>query len=84
MPYIEPANRPIIDAWMAMLLPHVRDLSPGEVNYVITKVILAWEPTRYVDMEAVLGRLEAVKLEFYRRVMVPYEIDKALTNGDVY
>ena len=84
MPYIEAQNRPIIDTWMAPLLQHVRDLHPGELNYVLTTLVLAWEPKRYADMEAVLGRLEAVKLEFYRRVVAPYEDAKKKINGDVF
>ena len=84
MPYIDPANRSVIDGTMRDLLYLVRDLTPGECNYVITKIILAWEPERYTDMEAVLGRLEAIKQEFYRRRMTSYEDQKILDNGDVY
>lgn len=84
MPYIDPVNRIVIDRSMEILLDLVVDLHPGEVNYVITRILLAWGPKRYTDMEAVLGRLEAIKLEFYRKLVAPYEDKKALENGDVY
>jgi hypothetical protein len=32
----------------------------------------------------VVGALEACKLEFYRRVVTPYEENKMKENGDVY
>jgi len=32
----------------------------------------------------VIGALEACKLEFYRRAVVPYEDKKIKENGDVY
>jgi len=31
-----------------------------------------------------MGALEGAKLEFYRRVVVPYEEKKMKENGDVY
>jgi hypothetical protein len=59
----------------------------GELNYFITKVI--WEyyqahGSKYSEINDVLGALEGAKLEFYRRVAVPYEDQKMKENGDVY
>ncbi len=58
----------------------------GELNYAITSLILDFLPKapRYADYNAVLGALEAAKLEFYRRAAAPYENQKAFDNGDVY
>jgi hypothetical protein len=39
---------------------------------------------RYADYNAVIGALEACKLEFYRRVVSLYEDKKKEINGDVY
>jgi len=70
-------------------------LNVGELNYMITRLC-----TKFItDMEVadnrsngviysvindVLGALEGAKLEFYRRVAVPYEKQKRKENGDVY
>lgn len=59
-------------------------LSPGEMHYVLTRMLLAWKPKQYADMEALVGRLEMVKLEFYRRWVAPYEDSKKEEHGDVY
>ena len=60
---------------------------PGELNYQITDlVVLYWENHAkcYSSINDILGALEGAKLEFYRRVVVPYEDKKILENGDVY
>jgi hypothetical protein len=57
----------------------------GELNYVITKTIMEYCSTGgYQEINDVLGALEGAKLEFYRRVAVPYEDQKIKDNGDVY
>lgn len=57
------------------------------MNYAITKLCLKWlagsEPT-YERYQAVVGLLECVMQEFYRRKMAPFEDSKRATNGDVY
>lgn len=84
MPYIKPFNRAPIDQ-------HVRDLvvtNAGELNYAITTLIDSlfengWTPN-YDSFNTVLGVLEAVKFELYRRVIAPYEGEKMQLNGDVF
>lgn len=83
MPYIE-HNREVLDAKMEGLMDAIPVLSPGEMNYVFTTLLLAWQPTTYRDMEALVGRLEMVKLEFYRRFVAPYEDLKKEQYGDVF
>lgn len=59
----------------------------GGLNYLITKLCLAWLTEvgdTYGAYAAVVGVLETAKLELYRRVVVPYEQDKCEINGDVY
>ena len=60
--------------------------SPGELNYVITRLIDNYHSRRgdYQSVNDVVGALEGAKLEFYRRVAAPYEDQKAMENGDVY
>lgn len=66
-----------------------RDIAtkPGELNYVITNEIMHYigaKGVSYTTINDVIGALEAAKLEFYRRVAVPYEEDKIRVNGDIY
>jgi hypothetical protein len=61
--------------------------SPGELNYLITRVLIDhWNrgQQNYQVINDIIGALEGAKLEFYRRIVVPYEEQKIDTNGDVY
>jgi hypothetical protein len=88
MPYIEEKERPPIDLHLEPIINMIADcqLSPGDLNYIITRIVIAEVAgnARYASYEAMLGRLEAVKLEWWRRVMVPYEDRKRDQNGDVF
>lgn len=80
MPYIADAARKLIENGG-------RAESPGELNFIITTAILTYAATHdrsYQTINDILGALEGAKLEFYRRVAVPYENSKIDTNGDVY
>jgi hypothetical protein len=86
MPYIAQQRRDDMD--MGELTPQ----TPGDLNYAITKAINDYLQDRtlykgdysYVDLNDILGALEGAKLEFYRRVVAPYEEQKRFDNGDVY
>ncbi len=81
MPYIDEFTRKEFKE-----LAHVNPLTPGELNYCITKLcdhFLAGTVT-YRSLNEVIGVLECAKQEFYRRVCVPYEDKKMSANGDVY
>jgi len=59
----------------------------GELNYAITLLLTGYvsrQPRSYQALNDCLGALEGAKLEFYRRVVVPYEEQKRAENGDVY
>lgn len=61
--------------------------TPGELNYLITmlcKEYLESSEKNYQAMNDIIGALEGAKLEFYRRVVGPYEDKKKEENGDVY
>jgi len=61
--------------------------TPGELNYAITKLLLAYIDKRklnYQTINDIVGALEGAKLEFYRRAAVPYEDLKIAENGDLY
>lgn len=62
--------------------------NPGELNYQLTLIINEYLRRRhgrsYTGVNEVVGVLECVKQEFYRRVVAPYEDQKIKENGDVY
>lgn len=89
MPYIKEEYRiqfdvPIIRLQQAMYdIADEDEVFGGIMNYVITKLLRPSELS-YNRIMVVLGTLEAVKLEFYRRAAAPYEDTKRKENGDVY
>lgn len=59
----------------------------GDLNYVFTMLIKDYIKHKGLDYQAindVVGALEGAKAEFQRRVVVPYEVNKIMLNGDVY
>lgn len=81
MPYVKPADRERLDTGAA-------PATAGELNYVISRLVDRYlaqhSPPRYGDFNEVVGVLECVKLELYRRVVAPYEDGKKAAYGDVY
>jgi len=80
MPYITKKDR-------ERLALKCKPATVGELNYVITRLIdmyLGYNSFHYADINAVVGVLECVKLELYRRLAAPYEDKKKEENGDVY
>ena len=64
---------------------------PGTLNYIITRLCDYWcKPEAYAGeanyekYNTVIGVLECVKQELYRRQIAPYEDKKCEENGDVY
>ena len=81
MPYIPQSDRDLLDT------PEWQPETPGELNYVITQTVRQYVNeygVSYSRLNDVIGVLEAVKLELYRRVVGPYEDLKIAENGDVY
>lgn len=61
--------------------------TPGELNYLITCLLLDYcekHGQSYSTYNDCLGALTGAQLEFYRRVVAPYEDKKIKENGDVY
>jgi len=59
----------------------------GELNYSITRMIWSYillKGESYQTYNDIMGALEGVKLELYRRKIAPYEDLKKEANGDVY
>jgi hypothetical protein len=89
MPYIPSSDRALFYTQLAALedIVTVHGLSNGELNYLITRIALMYvrrHGTSYNTLSDVVKALECAKLEFYRRLMAPYEDLKIEQNGDVY
>ena len=91
MPYTEQKDRPIYDGGLQLLSEAFAAVGAGDgdLNYVLTKVVIAWltyqqPPYNYVLRGRGLLALHAAAQEYYDRVMRPYEDKKIRENGDVY
>ncbi len=89
MPYINSDLRVIYDGIINEfedLVEH-EDISVGELNFLITSFMQIYVQTRgtsYQKINDIMGVLECVKQEFYRRLVVPYEELKRESNGEVF
>jgi len=90
MPYIDSESRSRLDPKINCLIKQLQqpdDVSmvAGELNYVVTRLILAMWRTKknYYTGNAIVGMLECAKAEFYRQHLAPYEDGKLKQNGDV-
>lgn len=81
MPYVDESTANMLDVSMD-------PQTPGELNYTLSRLALDYfKSTRqkYSDMAEVVAAFECAKLEFYRRVMAPYEsLQAALPGRDLY
>jgi len=84
VPYIAPEKRQKFEIEMSEF-----PSTPGELNYVITEIILGYIVVNkrgdisYTTMNEIIGVLECIKQELYRRVLAPYENEKIVLNGDL-
>lgn len=59
----------------------------GQLNFAISTLLINYIATKklsYQTINDIIGALEGAKMEFYRRVAVPYEEQKIKENGDIY
>lgn len=86
MPYIKQERRDELQADAAANHGEWSPNNAGELNYVFTCIALAYFKVRgnYQAINDIVGALEGAKMEFYRRMAVPYEDTKIIENGDVY
>ena len=99
MPYIIPEKRAYLDSHIDNIYHAIVDLemdalgepdtnnTEGNLNYIFTRLLLLVygdkDETRYANINDVMGLLECVKAEFYRKVAAPYEDQKEFDNGAV-
>lgn len=95
MPYIKSDLRSDIDAAVVEVVDKINLLwrageineagVKGVLNYTITTLVnRLYQDDSYSNFNDIVGVLECVKLEFYRRRVAPYENQKAFENGDVF
>lgn len=81
MPYIKQKRRTELNDY------NYPPSTPGDLNYSFTYLIYEYVQTKnlsYQTINDIIGALEGAKLEFYRRIAIPYENTKLSENGDVY
>jgi len=94
MPYIKQDCRPKYEKEIKLLFDKLilYDTQAGDINYVISRIFWMLCNTKdgrlgsgisYSQANMLVGVLECVKLELYRRVIAPYEDAKAKENGDL-
>ncbi len=91
MPYITQDKRDHLSPHIRSLLNALRELESddptnnyaGNLNYVITSLLLSSYGRKYGDINEAVGVLECAKLEFYRKFAAPYEDQKEFENGSV-
>lgn len=92
MPYIKQEDRKRFDPHINALAEELNkpsSISPGEFNYVVSRLLWKlWVGDKhrspsYTLGNILIGALECVKAEFYRRFLAPYEDVKIKENGDV-
>lgn len=87
MPYIKKEMREdwdkIVEEVVAKLNKTDEEHKEGSLNYFITKILKkAYKPS-YFAYNRIMGLLECIKQEFYRRDIASYEDKKIKENGDV-
>ena len=88
MPNIKDEKRLKFDEGIADILGALQaddEIKMGEINYVISTILWSlWnENASYTFGNNLMGVMECVKQEFYRRQLAPYEDEKIKENGDI-
>jgi len=85
MPYITQEEKEIIDSGLENISASIMD-NPGDLNYAIHQVVAEYirqNHESYRTYNDIMGALEGVKLELYRRLVGKYEDGKKGVHGDV-
>ena len=87
MPYIVKERRDEINPLLIELIKELRkeETTAGDINYAISQII--WKTydasPGYARANSLMGVLQGVQSEFYRRKVAPYEDEKIEENGDI-
>lgn len=80
MPYVKVERR-------AALAEGEPTKGPGDLTYLITMLLKRYwinGPRNYASIAEILGSLDGARLDFARKIVTPYEIEKEEANGDVW
>lgn len=87
LPYIKPEKRPELDKIIEQIVRHFEKIDErdrdGQLNYLFTKTLKSLYKPSYFNYERVIGLLECIQHEFYRRWVSSYEDAKMKENGDI-
>lgn len=87
LPYIKPEKRPELDKIIEQIVRHFEKVEErdkdGQLNYLFTKTLKSLYKPSYFNYERVIGLLECIQHEFYRRWVSLYEDAKMKENGDI-
>ena len=90
VPYIDPEKRTDLDPLIDRLTDEIlkgESAWEGNLNYAISRLsnnIVLRRGKSYRLFNKLLGVMECVKQEVYRRLVAPYERYKMWNNGDVF
>lgn len=85
MPYIPAYLREPMESDLDTLQLTIK--TDGELNYAISMLMYGFFKRAGADYQAgarAVAAAECAKLEFYRRIMAPYEGQKLREHGDIY
>lgn len=88
MPYIKTFEREKLDRKIFELVKSLQDLGlenrAGNLNYTICMLLIALYPkNKYRELNDMMGVLDCVSREMYRRRVAPYEDEAMSINGDL-
>ncbi len=86
MPYILKNERAGLDDIVEAAEFEDNLIHVGHLNYVLTKIIMIFinrVGLNYDNFVGIIGVLQTMQLEIYRRIGAPYENIKIIENGDV-
>jgi hypothetical protein len=88
MPYIKQKDRDLyfqkIEE-LACIIPSDPTSRSGHLNYIVSMLLKKTfgDQIRYYEHNEIIGVLECIKMEFYRRQTAPYEDEKIKEEGDL-
>lgn len=88
MPYITQDERINYQSHIDILRAELEHKPIGHLVYVLSSLLLPvtkleLKRRKYKDHNDILGALESVKLDYYLRVVAPYEDIKIFENGEL-
>ncbi len=87
MPYVARDKRAGLDRLVEAILGYFEGIDEsdrdGQLNYLFAKVLKSLYAPSYLNYERVMGLLECIQHEFYRRWVSVYEDGKIREHGDI-